>query len=209
MLRISIKYNFTVEGLANIRKLTCSKVCYKKKLTFLKNRVNLTNSVSNRIVINSEFLKSYKNLRRYYLSVLRANFSLGLPLNYLNYFLTNFDNRKYLVMFSKTHFMKEFDYVLLWKALQTNSLFNISTVITKKKKKLTFKKRVFFILPKKRLLFVWKWLSVFIRSNRVKGVPNKLSLIAGFENFLMAPDSSQILNAYKLQIYKLQLLRTI
>lgn len=209
MLRISIKYNFTVEALSNLRQLTCSKICYKKKLTFLKNRVNLTNSISNRLVLNSRFLRSYKNVRRYYLSVLRANFSLGLPLNYLNYYLRNFDNKKYLIMYSKTHFMKEFDYVLLWKALQMNSLFNIATTITKKKKKLFFKKRVFFILPKKRLLFVWKWLSVFIRVNAVKGVPNHLSLIKSFENFLMAPDNVQVLNSYKLQIYKLQLLRTI
>ena len=113
MLRISIKYNFTVEALSNLRQLTCSKICYKKKLTFLKNRVNLTNSISNRLVLNSRFLRSYKNVRRYYLSVLRANFSLGLPLNYLNYYLRNFDNKKYLIMYSKTHFMKEFDYVLL------------------------------------------------------------------------------------------------
>ena len=184
-------------------------MCFKKKLNFLKLRVNLTNSMSNRVVINSNFLKSYRNLRRYYLRLLRANFSLGLPLKYLNYYLSTFDNKKYLIMYSKTHFMKEFDYVLLWKALQTNSLFNVAVNITKKKKKFIFKKRVFFILPKKRLLFVWKWLSVFIRVNNVKGVPRELSLINGFENFLMAPDNSQVLNAYKLQIYKLQLLRTM
>lgn len=113
MLRICFKYTFTVEALSNIRKITCSKVCFKKKLNFLKLRVNLTNSMSNRIVINSNFLKSYRNLRRYYLRLLRANFSLGLPLKYLNYYLSTFDNKKYLIMYSKTHFMKEFDYVLL------------------------------------------------------------------------------------------------
>lgn len=184
-------------------------MCYRKQLNFLKFRTNLTNSMSNRLVINSNFLKSYRNLRRYYVRLLRANFSLGIPLKYLHYSLLTFDNKKFLTTYSKTHFMKEFDYVLLWKALQFNSLFNVAITTTKKKKKFIFKKRVFFILPKKRLLFVWKWLSVFIRVNNVKNVPRELALIKGFENFLMAPDSSQVLNAYKLQIYKLQLLRTM
>lgn len=208
MFRIlNIKYYYTIEPLMNVRSLVSSKICYKTSLNFLRNKLSLSQSLSNRIAINSDYQRSYKDLRHYYILSLRANFTTAINLNMSSYFFKNLNNKKFLLLYSKTRLTRELDYSLYWRASQVNSLFNIATTVTKKKKKLQFKHRTFFMSSNKRLLFVWKWLSVFIRGTQVRGVPRKLSLIRTIENFLMAPENTHAIVEFKLQIYKLYMMR--
>lgn len=201
------KFNYSTESLARVRKLTSSKVCYKPNLNFLKFRTTLCYSLSNRLVYRSQYLTSYKNIRSYYLNLMRANFTTELAPQYASYVTGGVDNTKFIAAFVKTKLMREFDYALLWKGVQTNALFNVAMTTTKKKKKKTTRQRVFFISPGKRLLFVWRWLSVFIKCLHHRGVPRRLALIRGFENFLLGPEKNQIIHNFKLQIYKVKLLR--
>lgn len=202
-----IHYNYSIDPLLNVRNVVSSKICYKKSLYFLKFKPSLTKSLSNRIAVRSNFRLSYFNLREYYIKSLRANFTSIITPESIPYLWTTFDNKKFLTLYSKTTLTRELDYTLLWRGSQTNALFNLATTITKKKKKYQFKHRTFFIFTKKRLLFVWRWLKIFIRSTHVKGVPRKISLIKSLENFLLAPDDSQMISIFKLQVYKLHLLR--
>lgn len=125
-------------------------------------------------------------------------------------FEKNFDNKDFLLAFSQDLMMYDLDYALLWRGSQTNSLFTIrSKRVKKRKKQFFYQHRPIFISGYKRLLFVWRWLSVLIRVCSARGVKRKYGLIPSVENFLMAPSHSQLLNAYKLHIYKIKLLRVM
>ena len=86
-------------------------------------------------------------------------------------------------------------------------MFNLSTVTTKKKKKLQFKQRIFFVNPENRLHFVLKWLNIFVRSTVVKKTARQLSLVNSLENFIHAEEAENIVFDFKLQLYKLYLMR--
>lgn len=206
-LILNTKCWYSIESFARVRRLTALKVCYRDKLDFLKLRTTLSRSISNRLVYRSQYLRSYKDLRAYYVNLMRGNFTEVLTAKYYPYTVMEADNRKFMAAFSKTKLMKELDYALLWRGVQTNSLFNIAFKVTRKKKKNIYTQRVFFVNPKRRLLFVWKWLNVFIRCLAVKGVPRRFTLIKGFENFLLGSEKTQVIQGFKLQVYKLKLLR--
>lgn len=201
--------SYSSEKLALNREITCHKVCYKPKLNFLKYRISLTNSLSNRIVYRSQYLRSYKDLRYYYTNILRANFLNFMLDEYKLYLWKNFKNKDFLLLYSKKPSTKNLDHALLWRGEQTNSLFNVRSKILRKKKKNYIRHRVFFISGHKRLLFVWRWLSIFIKCSVSKKVPRKFSLIPSIDNFLLAPQNSQIINEFKLHVYKLKLVRVI
>lgn len=203
------KFNYSIEPLLSLRQSTSAKICYRHDLTFLKYGKTLTQSISNRFVINSNYYRSYKNLRRCYINMLRANFCSRTPSSLKLWGLNNFDNKNFFVLYEKDKLFYDLDYALVWRASQVNSLFNLATTITKKKKKYTFKSRTFYITPSKRLLFVWRWLSVFMRTLYVKGSPRRFSLKPGLENFLVAPEDSHIITKFKLRIYKIYLLRIV
>lgn len=209
MIFIKLKFFYTTENLSYLRSLTASKICYRNSLKFLKLRHTLSANLSNRIVYRGDYLCSYKHMRRYYISTLRATFLKRTSPDYADYILKNFDNKEYLLNYFQYNAMKELDYSLVWRGLQTNSLFNIIVTRKKKKKKFIYKQNVYFITASKRLLFVWRWLSVIIRCHNVQKSKRHYALIPALENFLMAPLSSQILNNFKLYIYKLKLLRTV
>lgn len=156
MLRIVFKNTvfYSIESLARIRRLSSLKVCYRPELEFLKLRITLSRSISNRLVYRSNYLRSYKNIRNYYVSLLRGNFTEKLNPVYQAYTDIRVDSRKFMSAYSKTKLMKELDYAMMWRGVQTNSLFNVAFKVTKKRKKYTFKQRVLFINPKRRLLFV-------------------------------------------------------
>lgn len=205
-------YSYTVAPIIELKKQTNLKICYRNNLTFLKYKNSLTNSFSNRIVYQSNYLRAYKNVREYYTSLLRANFLDHIGLKYIPYhFLHNsyLKNNKFLLVYFQQHAVKDFDFLLYWRGNQINSLFNLKTTVKKKRKKRYYKHVVYYIKPNKRILFVWKWLSVFIRCLYVKGVPKKLTLIPGFENFFMVQTPNHIISNFKFQIYKLKLLRVV
>jgi hypothetical protein len=68
-------YPYTTDKLAETREILSHKICYKKQLSFLKYRITLTQSMSNRLVVNGDYMRSYKNLREYYLLSLKAMLS--------------------------------------------------------------------------------------------------------------------------------------
>jgi len=207
--RLSTKYYYTTENLARLREVTSGKICYRPALTFLKFRLTLTNSISNRLVNRSNYRCSYKLLRCLYTNVLRALFLPHTPNKLQPYVMYSFDKKDFLLAYAQYRAMRELDYVLTWRALQTNSLFNITTKKKRKRKKNYYTHRVFFIPQHKRLFFVWRWLSVIFKAANQKYTPRAASMLAPFENFLMAPAQNQILHNFKLQVYKIHLLRTV
>lgn len=134
-LRNKICYTYTIQPVIEFKKLNNLKVCYRKDLDFLKYKLSLTNSLSNRIVHKGNYLRSYKNLREYYTYLLRANFQPKLCAKYAPYIFSGVNNKKFLLIYFQQQSIKNFDFLLYWRGCQTNSLFNIKTTITKKKKK--------------------------------------------------------------------------
>ena len=88
----------------NIRNIISSKICYRPTLSFLKYKTSLSQSLSNRLVIRGNYLRSYINFRNFYISNLRANFA--------PFYTNNFDNKKFLLLYTKTKLTREFDYIL-------------------------------------------------------------------------------------------------
>lgn len=176
MLRINVFcYKYTCDKIAVTRQEVSHKVCYRRPLNFLKYKTSLTQSISNRLVYRSQYLRSYKDLRFYYNSVLRANFCPHVLDEYKPYVLSNFNNKEFLLAFSQHLSMFDLDHALLWRGVQTNSLFNVRSERVKRKKKVFYyRHRVYFISGFKRLLFVWRWLSILVRCNSTKVCPANL-----------------------------------
>jgi len=200
---------YSTEHLAETRKNYSKQICFRSNLNWLKFKKTLTNSLSNRLVFNSQFYRSYLNTRHYYTKLLRANFCKKLAKNYEIYKLTNLDNRSYRLAYYQYQSFRDFDNALLWRASQINSLFSLRQSITKKRKKLFVKQHVHFIPVEKRLLFVWKWLTMTIKAVTVKKTPRHYALIAGFENFLAAPKEAHLVTIFKFKVYKLHAVRNI
>lgn len=200
------KTNYVCKNLAIIRKNYSLKTCFKPSLIFLKNKISITNSLSNRLVVKSNYRCSYKNVSEFYIKTLRSNF-LKNNFKFKNYELNSISKNLLSKALIGRGSIKNFDILLLWKATQINSLFNVKITTKKKRKKYYYSYRVFYINPKKRILFVWKWLSISLRTLNVKKVKRHLPLIPGFNNFFFASTDNHIITKFKYQVYKLQLLR--
>ena len=176
------KTNYVCKNLAIVRKNYSLKICFKTSLTFLKYKNSITNSLSNRLTIKSNYMRSYKNVCQYYTKTLRSSF-LKNNLKFKNYELSAASKNLLLKALIGRSSIKNFDILLLWKAVQVNSLFNVKITTKKKRKKYFYSYRVFYINPKKRILFVWKWLNISLRTLNVKKVKRHIPLIVGFNNF--------------------------
>jgi len=204
-----VRYTYSIEPLLNLRRSTSLKICYRPRLSFLRVKNSLAQSLSNRIVYRSNFRRSYKNIRMCYVKILRAFFCKNCPDNLLPYLFSNLDNSNFLNLINKTKSSIELDYTMFWRGCQVNAMFNIATKITKKKKKFIYNHRTFYIKPDKRILFVWRWWSTFMQALPVKGVARKLALIPGMENFLVAKPDNHVITKFKYRIYKLYMLRIV
>lgn len=200
---------YTCANLALARKNYCLKMCYRQPISFLKYKISITNSLSNRLVIRSNYLRSYKNLTQFYVKLLRANFLRNTNNKFQAYKLTTAQQNYFSKLFINQNSIRNFEFFLLWRATQINSLFNVRITAKKKKKKFYYTHRVFFIRPNKRILFVWKWLNTSVRIVNVKDVKRHLALIVGFNNFFFATPQNHIITNFKNQIYKLHLLRNL
>ena len=200
------KTNYVCKNLAIVRKNYSLKICFKTSLTFLKYKNSITNSLSNRLTIKSNYMRSYKNVCQYYTKTLRSSF-LKNNLKFKNYELSAASKNLLLKALIGRSSIKNFDILLLWKAVQVNSLFNVKITTKKKRKKYYYSYRVFYINPKKRILFVWKWLNISLRTLNVKKVKRHIPLIVGFNNFFFSSLDTHIVTKFKHQVYKLQLLR--
>ena len=210
MLR-HVQYYYTTTNLGLLRDKYNLSVCYRSTYNFLVGQKTISKNLSNRIAIKSNFIKSYKQLRKYYIARLKKIFLVD---SYNNKNLFKFSNSyKDISYFYNVH--KQFkslnclDRALLWRANQINSIFKINYTEKKKKKKYFYKSRISFVTPHKRILMVWRWLTVFIKAFTQKNKPWGVALGPSLENFLVSYPINHVLTDVKLQIYKLQLLRTL
>lgn len=206
-------YCYTTNSLAYIREKYNLRVCFKKKeLQFLKRKDIISKGISNRIVVKGNFIKSYKQFKYFYIKLLRSNLLQGdaKSIKKNNYIFKTKDTSFFFNAYKQSLFsLNDLDRVLLWRATQINSLFRIIYTEKKQKKQFFYQSRIQFIKPEKRILLVWSWLSVFIRAFNIKDKKWEVSLLPSIENYLVAREDHHILSEVKLQIYKLQLLRTI
>jgi len=149
------KYYYTIEPLLYLRKSVSLKICYRDRLSFLKFKNSLTQSLANRLVYRSNFQRSYKDLRRCYVNILRANFSKNVSEKHLPYVFSNLDNSVFFNLITNTKSSSELDYTMLWKGSQINAMFNLATKITKKKKK-KFKHIGLFTLNQRDVYYLFE-----------------------------------------------------
>lgn len=135
LLKKSI-YTYTSTNLSMIRRNYSLKICYKKPISFLRYKISITNSLSNRLVIGSNYMRSYKNLTEFYVKLLRSNFLNNLNNKYNIYLLTQIQKNYFSKLFINQNSIRNLDFLLLWRASQINSLFNVRVTSKKKKKKI-------------------------------------------------------------------------
>lgn len=206
MLYNNIVKKYSTKRLINIRKLYNLKMCYKKKLNFINLKLNISNSMSNRLAVGSKFKGSYSMFRKFYIIYLRKNFLFKKYKNNTHY-KSNI-NGYFSSAYSQYIALNDLNRVLLWRALQIQPLFKILTRYNKlKKKKYFYTHDIFFMREEKRILVTWVWLKNFIKTLACKDFYYQLFL--GLENFLNSYDDKHVVSNIKLQVYKIQLLRTL
>lgn len=203
-----LRYNYTTYNLGVLRGRYNLRQCYKPSLAFLKGQDLVSKNLSNRIAINSNFVKSYRQLRMFYIKFLRANFINTSPKFLKKYKYTVKNSTFFVNVYKQTSNMNDLDRVLLWRAAQVNSIFNLKQKEVRKKKKYIYTSRITFNKPNKRVLIVWKWLNTLIKSFTIAKQPWEVALQPSLENFLLTPDNEHVITDVKFQVYKLQLLRT-
>ena len=199
-------YTYSTERLVNIRKNYSLKICYKKHLSFLKLKSYPVKNLANRISINSKFNKSFKTIYHTYIYYIRHNF-LCKKHKVKNYY-KSYKEGNFNVPYKQYIALNDLDRSLLWRALQIQPIFKIITKAQKlKKKKIFYTHSIFFTYEPKRILITWVWLKNFIKSLALKNF--KIQLLLAFENFLNSTENNHVINNVKLQVYKIQLLRSL
>lgn len=184
------------------------KYCYKKQLNFLKYRELVLKGISNRVVKNSNYIYCYKNFNYFYINYLRSNFSFN------NKYSLKFKFPDKNIQFIKNAYknfqaMKDLNRFLLWKSTQFNSLFKTLNTIKKKRKKIYNNVEIVFVPENKRILLVWTWLKFSIKSVQKKNNNLQNNIFPIIDNFLRYNKEENVVYNVKLQIYKMQLLRTL
>ena len=133
-----VRYNYSTDNLAALRSKYNLSICYREKFFFLVKQRLISKNLSNRIVIKSNFLKSYKQLKRYYIARLKKLF---LHLDYTDKYMCGYsvqykDISYFLNTYHQFKSLNCLDRALLWRANQLNSIFKINFTETKKKKKI-------------------------------------------------------------------------
>lgn len=152
----SVKYFYTTNNLACLREKYNLSVCFNPHINFIKNQKTIAKGLSNRIAIRSNFIKSYRQLKFFYIARLRKIF---LNINYVDRYSFRAETQTadisfFLNTYKQFKSLNCLDRALLWRATQINSIFNITHVEKKKKKKLIYSSRISFTTPHKRILTV-------------------------------------------------------
>ena len=131
-----VQYKYSTDNLAALREKYNLSVCYRDKFTFLKYQKQISQNLSNRITYRSNFLHSYKQLKRYYIARLKKLFLNSLyTTKYLyNYTPETKDISFFLNIYRQYVSLNCLDRALVWRASQINSIFKISYTEKKKKK---------------------------------------------------------------------------
>lgn len=199
------KYFYITKSIAQLRNLYNLKMCYKSHLNHLKYKTNFSLSLSNRLTINSNYYRSFKDLQYFYILYLRSNFSKTSKL--LEYRFKSFNNYYFINNYKQYLALNDINRVITWRLLQLNSIFKIYISLKKKKKKLLYTSRLKFINQKYRILISWTWLKYFIKSYSDKSNLKKLHYT--LDNFFTMPEQKHVLTDIKFSVYKLQLLRSL
>jgi hypothetical protein len=112
-LEVAQRLEILIYNFSELRKTTSCKICFRKELDFLKFKLPVTNSISNRLVKGGQFYTAYRLLRMYYISLLRANF-LKKRLQKLEiYDVKEYPNSDFKRLYKKQLLTRELDYVLV------------------------------------------------------------------------------------------------
>lgn len=201
-----LKYN-TIK-IAKIRKIYNLKYCYRSQLEFLKYRESIVKNLSNRIVKDSNYIYCYKNFNYFYINYLRSNFSYNLNYN-LSFKFPDKNIQFIKNIYKNFQSMKDLNRILLLKAVQVNSLFKTITILKKKKKKIYQDTSIVFVPENKRILLVWSWLKFILKGTRKNNINMQHSIFPIVDNFLRYNKENNVIYDVKLQIYKMQLLRSL
>lgn len=209
-LILQIKCLYSTKNLAILKEKYNLQICFKQKsLVFLKQHCLVSKNLSNRIVIRGGYRCSYKQLKYFYITFLRDNF-LKNSIKKNKLLIQTYDINYFLDAYEQSHYgFNDLDRVLIWRAIQINSIFKLIQTEKRKRKKYIYTSRLQFLPPYKRILVVWRWLSVLIRAYTIKDKAWKVAYLPSLENFLIAQAPYHIITDLKLQIYKLKLLRTV
>ena len=137
MLR-RVQFTYTTSNLAVLRDKYNLSVCYRQNYKFLISQKTVTKNLSNRIAIHSNFIRSYRQLRKYYLARLKHIFldNSYNNKNLFNYSSTYKDISYFYNVYKQFKSLNCLDRALLWRATQINSIFKINYTEKKKKKKI-------------------------------------------------------------------------
>jgi hypothetical protein len=123
---------------------------------FLRLKVNLTNSLSNRLVGYGSFYTAYRMVRKYYISLLRANFMFNVSERYTNYLIDGILIKDFKRLYEKYINFCELDQKIFWKSYEFLSIFDVSANTSKYRRKDVHGFYVRSISLEKRFVFVLK-----------------------------------------------------
>lgn len=196
MLNLNL-FTYSTDKLAMNREIYSLKICYKKHLNFIKNQNNINKTISNKLVKNSNYYYSFKNLNSFYVYYLQ---NIIIKKN-------SFNNSLFSILYKKNSSLNDINRMFLWVALKNLPIFKIKLESIKKKKYKIINSSVYFIKPEKRILIIWSWLNLLIKSFSKKSIKKQLEL--SFNNFLIQNEENSIIFNIKIQVYKLNLLRSL
>ena len=152
----NVRFSYTTDNLAEFRKLYNLRICYQNNLKFLHKQDLISKNLSNRIVRHSKFIRSYKELKSFFVHSLRINFIDNISLQE-NFYKFNYKNINFFLEAREKYIsMNDLDRCLVWRAKQLNSIFNLKKKEQKKKKIYIYTSRIFFHKPEKRILLAWR-----------------------------------------------------
>ena len=194
LLFLNIKRNFSINSLASLRDKYNHKICYKNKYKFLNLKLTPSQSLANRLTKKSNFLKSYKIIKKFYYDFLLKKMFKKLPIN------CNF-----LFFYKKYYSFRDFDRVLFWKYNSLDCMFTNKIKKLKKKKQKIL--NYFFISGKKRIIFTINLVKILILLNFQRKKKNLLiTNLKPLYDFIIN-DKNNDLVKIKYRIYKQKLMK--
>ncbi len=190
----NLKFYFCVVTIDTVRKNFIRKICYKKKYKFLQLKNTPTYSLVNRISKKGNFLKIYKEIKKFHINYLLREKFYSIPLS-----------STFLFFYNKYYSFRDLDRILYWKFLQLDCMFINKTKIFKKKKKSLSK--LLFLTEKNRTILCINILKNIILLNikrRKKNITKFLFL--SLYNYIVNDKNNLVLKV-KYKLYKQKLIQ--
>lgn len=205
MLQINF-YNYSSKKLAKNRELYSLKCCYRSHLNFLRLRSNITKGISNSIVNYANHYNSYKLLNKFYILYLRDNFTAKIHCGNLRF--KSRDVAFFANSYKQYTGLKDLNRAFIWRALQLSPIFKAKLSLIRGKNRRYYNNiDIYFIKPKYRILIVWSWVKYLLKCFSSRKYLEQLQL--GMENFLGASEANNVVTGIKMQVYRIQLIRSL